>query len=468
MPFSQKNLAIDTTVYPPLQHYTCDAKFSWASECSHLFSSRSMHIFNWPVFLFRQRHFNASPLFQSCKSLPGFSGLWKTIQKGSFAYNSLFLGLSPYQPTSPTHLADITTLALFFGDAFIDGMAATAGKPFIQQLVRDNPDRFCLKKKIKGNKVILQYCFKLNRLVAPAIMHEINPTYGVTYQHFHGLLAGFLQLINQLLGELPFEKADRTAAKIAEACNTCLKSFLHDVNSCHTAGNLTSPSAVLNFHELKTAYMQTKLLELRCILADKEDAMTRIETPGWVNIMRVIQIYDDIHDAMLDDGVQDNLLLSAAAHFFPEEWVWFTHHKHLAEEKNGNPLLLSLYMPCSMEYCLQLAAGKIATMNWEQQKIMHYLIFKNNYALFSVREEDDLANREEFVTDFYHRVKDRMPHLPVQAIKNYVIDTCIHLPGVRKQLLSKVSFSKAYQLRYNLLSVPPETKAAIFDAVTAH
>jgi len=236
MPFSQKNLAIDTTAYPPLQHYTCDATFSWASECRHLFSSRSLHICNWPVFLWRQRHFNRSPLFQSCKTLPGFPGLWKTIQKGSFAYNSLLLGLSPYQPSSATHLADITTLALFFGDAFIDGIAATAGKPFIQQLVRDKPDRFCLKKNIKGNKVILHYNFKLNRLVAPGIMQEINPTYGVTYQHFHDLLAGFLQLINQLLGELPFEKANRTADKIADACKTRLKSFLNYLKRFHLTG----------------------------------------------------------------------------------------------------------------------------------------------------------------------------------------------------------------------------------------
>jgi hypothetical protein len=60
-----------------------------------------------------------------------------------------------------------------------------------------------------------------------------------------------------------------------------------------------------------------------------------------------------------------------------------------------------------------------------------------------------------------------MPHLSVQSIKSFAIDTCVHLPGLRKQLLGKIDLSTAYQLRYNLLSVPSEMKAAIFDAVTA-
>jgi hypothetical protein len=209
------------------------------------------------------------------------------------------------------------------------------------------------------------------------------------------------------------------------------------------------------------------LLELRCILVKKEAAMSGIHAPGWVDIMRVIQIYDDIHDAILDDGIQDNLLLSVAAHYFPAEWEWFAANKHLAGEQKDKPLLLSLYMPASMEYCLQLAGNKIKTMNWEQQKIMHYLLFKNKYTLFIEKTKDRISIQNDFLSEFYRQIKKRMQHLSEQSVKSYAIDTCVHLPGIRKQLLKKVNISTAYQLRYNLLSVSTAIKAAIFDTVTA-
>ena len=58
--------------------------------------------------------------------------------------------------------------------------------------------------------------------------------------------------------------------------------------------------------------MQKKLLGLRCILANKEQLMKSTQAVGWMDIMRVIQIYDDIQDTLIDDGLQDNILLSIA------------------------------------------------------------------------------------------------------------------------------------------------------------
>jgi hypothetical protein len=214
--------------------------------------------------------------------------------------------------------------------------------------------------------------------------------------------------------------------------------------------------------------MQKKLLELRCILVSKEDVMSSTQASGWLDIMRVVQIYDDIHDPVIDDGLQDNILLSVACHYFPQEWEWFCANRALLEKENNRSLLFSLYMPSSMEYCLQLASNRITTMNWEQQKIMHYLIFKNKYSLYRGNPEEMLKPRENFLYQFYAEVKGKMPHLSQQAIKSYAINTCVHLHKERKQLLRRVNFSTAYQLRYNLLSLPAETKAKIFDTVTAN
>ena len=237
MPLPQNNLAVISPTYPPLQLYECDAKFSWASELKHLFSNQFLNIFWWPIFEFRQRQFDYSALFKTCRDLPGFSDLWKTIQKGSFAYNSLFLGITPFR-SSATDLADITTLALFFGDEFIHGLVEATGKHFIRQMIHNHPGRFYMIKKIQGNKVTLQYPLDLNFFLSLGVMQQVNPRYGITYGKFHKLLYNFLKLINKLLGKLPFPNALKTADKIADVCNTCFESFLHDVNSRLESGNI--------------------------------------------------------------------------------------------------------------------------------------------------------------------------------------------------------------------------------------
>jgi len=399
--------------------------------------------------------------------LPGFPDLWKTIQKGSFAYNTLFLGLSPTKLSTATDLADITTLALFFGDEFIDGIAADAGKPFICSIIQSNNNKFYLQKKFVDGNVTLQYCFDMNCLIPSFVFQKINAQYKISYQRFYDLLLYFLGLINERLSHLPPLVAEKAADKIADSCNTCFESFLHDVICCPEPGKNTGVNHVLHFHENKTAYMQKKLLELRCILANNDHAMNDIQTPGWLDIMRVIQIYDDINDVLIDDGLQDNLVLSTAFHYFPKEWEWFCMNKNILLQSQPKAYLLSLYMPCTMEYCMQLAGEKIRTMNWEQQKIMHYLLFKNKYILYKEKDDEGVPV-SDFLLSFYEKLKDKMPHLSAEAIKCFAIDTCIHVRNARKQLLAKVSFSTSYQLRFNLLSLTTEMKAMIFDTATVH
>lgn len=460
MPLPQNQLAVPVETRSPLHVYTGAAKFSWTSELRHLFSSKFLNILWWPVFRSHQRWFTHSAFLLSCKKLPGFTQLWNTIQKGAFAYNSLFLGLSPFRRQA-TDLADITTLTLFFGDEFIDGLAETAGKPFIQELMKNDPESFYLQKKTEGVKIYLHYQFDVRRLLPPEILLQVNSKYKITYLKFYELLLRFLDLINECLGKLPFEKAATAADKITGACNTCFKSFLHDVHDCSRQNELQDVQTVLHFHETKTAYMQERLLELRCFLADKEGMMQSIQTPGWLNIMRVIQIYDDIQDMIIDEGLQDNIVLSVACHYFPEEWNWFCINKDLLQQKQHRLMLLSLYMPCSMEYCMQLASEKIRTMNWEQQKIMHYLLFKNKYILY--RNHIDDCPGSDYLLKFYNHVKKGIPHLSKEDTKSFVVDTLMHVKEARKKILKKVNFSNGYQLRYDLFLLSATAKASIFD-----
>jgi hypothetical protein len=462
MPLPQNQLASSGQTSVSLHAYSGSHKFSWTAELRHFFSRKFLKILWWPLFRFQQRWFTDSPLMISCRQMPEFEKLWSTIQKGAFAYNNLFLELSPFR-RHPTDLADIITLALFFGDEFIDGLAETAGKPFIQRLMKDNNQQFYLHKKVHANKISLHYRLRLDQLVPTEILNQLNEKYRISYQRFYELLQHFLQQMNEYLDRLNFEKADKAADKIADACNTCFESFSHDVHSCYDHRHLHSETSVLHFHESKTAYMQEKLLELRCVLADKEQAMFSIQIPGWLDIMRVVQIYDDIQDMIIDDGLQDNLVLSTAYHYFSDEWEWFCGHKSVLKLQSEPYLLLSLYMPCSLQRCIQLAADKIKTMNWEQQKIMHYLLLKIKYIIC----RENFFPKDDLLFNFYWHVKNKMEHLSTEAVKSFAIDTCMLLKETRKDLLKGVDFSTAYQLRYNLFTLSHEEKALIFDRVIA-
>ena len=177
MPLPQTELAYSQRV--PLHAYPGQGKFSWSSELRHLGSKRFLSIFWWPVFKYNQRWFTSSEFFLHCKQLPEFTDLWKTIQKGAFAYNTLFFRMAPLRRYT-TDLADITTLALFFGDEFIDGIASTAGKPLIRELVKNDPELFHMQTRIKGGKVILQYLFDLPRLLPAGVLENVNEKYNIS------------------------------------------------------------------------------------------------------------------------------------------------------------------------------------------------------------------------------------------------------------------------------------------------
>jgi len=190
--------------------------------------------------------------------------------------------------------------------------------------------------------------------------------------------------------------------------------------------------------------------------------------------MRVVQIYDDMQDVVTDEGFQDNLLVSIAWCHFPGEWQWLSTHKDLLNCVKDKQFLLSLHMPGSIEYCLRLAADKISMMNWEQQKIMHHLLFNNDWLVGDKKDSAQEAftfsviGKNSLLAQIFVNIKDKMPHLPVDSIKSYTINTVFHIKTERKKLFKKLDFFTAYKLRYNLLSLPVSEKAAIFDRLAEH
>jgi hypothetical protein len=105
-------------------------------------------------------------------------------------------------------------------------------------------------------------------------------------------------------------------------------------------------------------------------------------------------------------------------------------------------------------------------MSWEQRKIMHYLLFKNWF--IAKKEGEEIFKKHEkeksaLLWSLFGEMKEKMPHLPAEYVKTYIIETCFHYTPLQKYILKKTELSLVYQLRYDLFSIPVETKAAVFD-----
>ena len=435
-------------------------KFSWRNELRELFSVKLLNIIWWPLFRYRQRYFTRGPIFKQCKQLPVFSNLWNTIQKGSFAYNCLFLGIKPYHRSSSlTDLADVTTLALFFGDEFIDGISKATGKEKIRNILAQHPNCFNLNKHVSHNKVQLQYSYHPDQLFPAETMNCTTLKYNMAYSEFFQVLQQFLEMMNACLEEFSLTKAHQAADKIIDVCTTCLKSYLHDVNTEIADDQVPQVADVLHFHELKTMYMQEKLLELRCILAGKEFMMKTQQVQGWLNIMRVVQICDDLQDVLEDVGFQDNLVISAAVHNFSGEWNWLRDNFEKLQQETQLNFVLSLHMPQTIHYCLNLASTLIKAMNWEQKKIIHHLLFKN---WFIARDGFPLSDSNP-LDAIFQSLRSSMPSASDQVIKTHFINTCFHSKWGKSLLRKKLSYGAYYRLRYDLLSVSYLEKSKAFD-----
>lgn len=451
-------LVITPPVHTSLISIAGRKKFSWLNECRHLFSRKTLSIFWWPVFKIREQDVLKNEVFKKCNKLPGFRSLWTCIRCGSFAYNSLFLRISPWH--RHTILTDILTVALFFGDEFIDGITEVTGKETMRKILASNGNKVYMKKrKWKGNYVV--FFPGIIRQIPAEILNTTNSRYGITYREFLELLVQLIELMNRGLARLPKELANETSSKIVRSTNSCLESFFHDVN---TGAEIRTPAAVMNFHEQKTAVMISELLELRSVLGGRENISTNINKPGWLDVMRVVQIYDDIQDIVADYNKQDNIVISIAAHYYPEEWQWFIENKNLLLPET-HLLYLFTHMPATMEHCQRIASEKIRSMNWEQQKIMHYLIRKATGKLY---KKNCPLTRYLNPEVFYQQVKNKLVHLTDTQVRAFVIDCLMQFRDSRKAICRYLTFTEKYMLNYNLMLISPEEKVKILFQLKAN
>ena len=117
-----------------------------------------------------------------------------------------------------------------FGDEFIDGICNETGKTMVQQLLKENGNRFYLSvKKNDAGYPVLEYGFDLYKLIPEGLWKKKNEKYGITYKEFYELLKDLLDLMNERLMKMDRSIAEKASIKVKEACDLCFDTFIHDV-----------------------------------------------------------------------------------------------------------------------------------------------------------------------------------------------------------------------------------------------
>ena len=433
----------------------------WKDEVAHWFDPINFYVYLWQPVRLRNRIFTDHPFFKTAFQLPHFNGLWDNICKGSFAYNTFLFRKPAFSKNyNNTFLADLTCLALLFGDEFIDGICNEIGKEKVQLLLKENGNRFYLNINNTARPE-LEYSFDLYKLLPESVWQLKNEKYGIDYAAFYALLKSLLDLMNYRLQKMGRVIATEAAIKIKEACDLCFDTFIHDVRDTPVQLFYKGMIPPTTWHEKKNRSIQLKLLELRCVLIGNPVNRFEKKFNGWLDIISTMQVYDDMQDCRGDEHFQDNLLLAFASGNFPEEMEWFHQNKNKSYDDEQWRLEISLHMPCSVYLCTKFTKDRmIQNMSWVQKKICNYL-WKNNWFV-PTRISQQQKNFEEVLEKTF----------PVYTLtksetewKSYAIEICFHNKPLRKYVLSGANFSERYFLFFNFLHMSSFEKTALAQKV---
>lgn len=434
----------------------------WKDEVAHWFDPINFYVYLWQPVRLRNKLLTRHAFFKTAFQLPHFKTLWDNICKGSFAYNTFLFRKPAFSKNyDNTFLADLTCLALLFGDEFIDGICNETGKERVQELLKENGNTFYLNINNKATGPQLEYGFDLYQLLPGTVWKLKNDKYGIDYKEFYELLKTLLDLMNHRLGKMDRRVAKKAAIHIKEACDLCFDTFIHDVKDIPVQLFYKGVIPPTTWHEKKNRSIQLKLLQLRCVLFDKRVDRFEKKFNGWLDIISTMQVYDDIQDCRVDEYFQDNLLLAFASGNFPEEMKWFHQNKNKSYDDAQWRLEVSLHMPCSVYLCTKFTKDRmIRNMSWVQKKICNYL-WKNNW--FDPPPDSQEAKN-------FHQVLEKT--FPVFTLtksetewKSFALEICFHDRQLKRFVLSKANLFERYFLFFNFLHMSSFEKTALAQKI---
>ena len=434
----------------------------WTDEVAHWFDPINFYVYLWQPVRWRNHFLTKHSFFKTAFQLPHFNTLWDNICKGSFAYNTFLFRKPAFSKNyNNTFLADLTCLALLFGDEFIDGVCSEISKEKVRQLLKENGNTFYLSVNDHIDHPQLEYSFDLYKLLPESVWKLKNEKYSIDYNEFYQLLRSLLDLMNGRLKKMDRAIAKKAADKIKEACDLCFDTFIHDVKDTPVQLYYRGMIPPTEWHEKKNRSIQMRLLELRCVLLDKPIDLFEKKFNGWLDIISTMQVYDDMQDCRGDEQFQDNLLLAFASGNFPEEMEWFHQNKKQTVDDEQWRIEVSLNMPRSVYLCTKFTKDRmVQNMSWVQKKICNYL-WKNNW--FKPKHVLQTTIRFEEVLE---------KTFPVFTLtksetewRSYALEVCFHDKQLKKQVLSKAGFLEKYFLFFNFLHMSSFEKTELAQRV---
>lgn len=441
----------------------------WKNEVAHWFAPINFYVYLWQPVRSRNYLLTRHSFFKKAFALPHFNELWNNICKGSFAYNTFLFRKPAFSKNyKNTFLADLTCLAILFGDEFIDGVCTEIGKTKVQELLKENGNKFYLNiRQIENAHAELEYSFDLYKLIPESVWEIKNEKYRITYHEFYELLKDLLDLMNVRLQKMKLSVAEKAAIKIKECCDLCFDTFIHDVKDTPVQLYYKGMIPPTVWHEKKNRSIQLKLLDLRCVLLDKKVSGFEKKFNGWLDIISTMQVYDDMQDCRMDEHFQDNLLLAFASGSFPEEMEWFHENKKNFIDDEQWRTLVSMHMPCSVYLCIKFTKDRMTqNMSWVQKKVCNYL-WKNNWFNHakSFEERTGTKNIEKF-TDILNSTSPvfKLTNSETEW-KSYALEIAFHDKQLRKYLLSRSSWMERYFLYFNFIQMCSFEKTALINRI---
>lgn len=447
-------------------------RFEPFTELRRVLSFSYSMLLAFPIGLWMRNRLRKNKQLQQILKFDALISVRNTIEKGSFAYDTLLFKQHPIQIIqNKSHLANLVCLAIMFGDEFIDGLAEKCGKLEIKRILTKEIGDAYLRYKDDDGKIVLYYGFDICTLLPTEVLKSINNKYNINYGEFYIHLQFLLSEMNIHLNKLKPQQAIEAAQLICKACNKCFDTYAKDVTAFDLDYNWNE---LLDYQNSKDDEIVQVLLSLRAVLLKKNKPAYIQQFKSWGSMLRIMQLYDDQQDILQDWNFQMNIIAYFAKSFFKEEWNWLQSHHPNSE--NGMRLhgLIAVNMPASCMLAVQYAKNiSLNNSNWVQKKIQNYLWRKNWLGLgnqelqknpFLVSDRVGATSFSESVKLIYlqNKISDIRNDLISEEMKTaYILDVALLDNNLRTFIFSKITRREKYLLVSNYIEFPLSQKAKL-------
>lgn len=453
---------------------------NWMHEVKYFSKFLRSMIVAFPIGLIKRNQLRKNKELLFILQFPELIPVRNNIEKGSFAYDTLLFKQSGFQLLlNKSHLANMVCLAILFGDEFIDGLAFECGKENIREILQDENINCNLQYKRVNKRIELFYAFDIRKVLPGNTLNAINEKYAISYNQFYDHLLFLLNEMNTHLNKLKPAIQAQAAQLICKICNNCFDTYRMDIAKFHADYSLQD---LMDYFNKKDDDIIQNLLELRAVLLNKNAIEFVEQFNSWSTIVRSMQVYDDMEDAVTDLNYQMNFLCYFSKRFFEHEWQWLQNEAEMLKSLPAlqRNFMICLKMPNAVIACKAYTKDIVLkNLNWVQKKIAGYL-WKKNWLGWNNKKmifEADLfssfdmnaCNAYEKILLIYNTLFENKSNIISETeMYAHVLDTAVFDPMLKNHLFKFLSKKEAYFLSHHYFDYPLHKKAAHAKKWMAH